>query len=80
MSSRAWTDVATGPEARSVRRWAQRVLPGVVLERLSLLTGMIVAILAFGAIHWTARVLPRDYECFHGCDSLPPKDLLDMIF
>jgi hypothetical protein len=78
MSSRAWDDVPTGAAARSFGRWLRLVAPGVFIERLILLAGMVGVIFAFGAIYWYVQEVPYGNDCFNWCNSLPPR--LDVVF
>jgi len=53
MSSRAWTEVAIGTEARSSRRWMRRVGFAVLVRWAVLLVLVVAAALIFGEV-WHA--------------------------
>jgi hypothetical protein len=77
MSSRAWTEVATGAKARGARRWVGRAGLPIVLRYVMLISLVVVAGLAFG------EVLPRpNADCFDLAGCSPPHgwDLLDLLF
>ena len=61
MSSRAWTEVATGTEARSVRRWVRRaILPRLWIHFVA---GFLIVIAALVYGRWVkedAPLGPRD--------------------
>jgi hypothetical protein len=50
MSSRAWTEVATGAEARSFRRWLRRAVAPILVRYWILFVGVVMALVIFGAI------------------------------
>jgi len=45
-----WTEVATGAEARSVRRWLQRVVPPMLLRYLFVLLLVLVMGVVFSFV------------------------------
>ena len=58
MSSREWTEVATGTEARSLRRWARRaVLPAVIRCVFGFFL-LFVGLAAYMELYWAANPDP----------------------
>jgi hypothetical protein len=77
MSSRAWTEVATGAEAASFRRWQWRVGVGITARNLMLLAGVIFSVLLFAALF--REVVNPQLDCFDQCADDRPDDLIDLI-
>ena len=79
MSSRAWTEAATGAEVRSLRRWVPRVAAPIFARYLMLLVLLVLAGLVYGLLLSPAR----GGHCGIGCEPVPlheDRDLLDLIF
>jgi len=65
MNSRAWTEVVTGFEARSTRRWHVRALLPAIVRSGLLLTGMLVGLAAYSELYWAVEPdPPRVYPGF----------------
>ncbi len=81
MISRAWTEVATGAQARSQRRWLRKSALPIILRYLLLLVLVAAAVLVLFPKLW-----PADNGPCLGCSEAPPhfqnvpRDLLDLIF
>ena len=84
MNSPALTEVATGAEARSTRRWLHKCAAPIALRYLALLV-----LVAFAALLFFHLLAPSPYEewpgpCALGCHQLDSgdrdRDLLDLIF
>ena len=54
------TEIATGPEARSLRRWLRRVVAPAVVRSLVLLLLVVVAVTAYGLV---AELVFTDSVC-----------------
>ena len=81
MNSRAWTEVRTGAEARSVRRWAWRAVAPIYARYLMLLVLLVLAVLAYGLLLSPARIgRPCGLECDQPVPQHEDRDLLDLIF
>ena len=79
MSSRAWTEVATGADARSLRRWARRATLPILVRCLVLLALVIVTVIIFG------EQLPKSFGGSCGFDCIPrdprgDETLLERLF
>ena len=80
-SSRAWTEVATGVQARSRGRWLTRTVAPILRRYAVMLLLVAVAVMVLFPRFWPADNQP----CF-GCHEPPlrlensPRDLLDLIF
>jgi len=57
MSSRVWTEVATGAEARSLRRWARRAVVPAVARCALVFALLLVGLVAYSELIW---VVARD--------------------
>jgi len=64
MSSRAWTEVASGAAARSVRRWGTRRASPILVRYLVLLMLLGVAGLIFGELLYTQSFYSHEPRCF----------------
>jgi hypothetical protein len=86
MSSRAWTEVATGAEARSFRRWVMRA------ALLRIWAYAVLGILLIGTTMIYGRVLLGSGGLWHSCSidncsfeelqksGVPDRDILDILF
>src|SRR5688500_2789926 len=72
MSSRAWTEVATGPSARSVRRWVRRAVLPRLLRAAMVLLLLVVALEAYVNL---SAALREDPVCLGACREQPRHDL-----
>ena len=73
-----WTEHASGAEARSVRRWALRTMPGRAARALLIMLLAFVFILALGRLVGDGE---PPLGCFTECE--PPQrdlDIWDAIF
>ena len=80
MSSRASTEVATGAEARSARRWVRRAALPILRRWFALLILLVLAGLIYGLLLSPAR---GGHCGGFGCEPVPQqkdRDLLDIIF
>jgi len=72
MNSRAWTEPATGAEAKSVRRWARRAVAPLVLRYLILLMLVVVGFHVY--VNLSAALLENPV-CLGLCTERPTQDL-----
>ena len=72
MSSRAWTEVATGAEARSGRRWLLRAVLPRLLRAMVL---VLLLLVAFDAYVNLSAALLEDPVCVGVCTEQPRHDL-----
>ena len=81
MTEPVWV-VATGPEARSVRRWAARILPGRVLRAAIALVGVGLFVVASGRLYLAGYEVDA-ITCLTECvpnEGPHPRDIWDAIF
>jgi len=78
MTPPMWTEVATGPKSRSLRRWAWRILPPKVLRASLALLLASVFILMLGRL---VDEYPPVGSCWSDCEQ-PDRtfDIWDAIF
>lgn len=77
------TEIAIGADARSLRRWARRVMLPIVMAKILLLAAVVALVLASGSL----LLPPTDVACRGGCfiGTEPPEppqhphDLLDLL-
>jgi hypothetical protein len=73
MSSPAWTEVATGAQARSTRRWLRKAAGPILAHYLVLLLLLVAAFDAY--VNLSAAIL-EEPVCVGHCPQ-PPTDDLD---
>ena len=78
MSSRAWTEVATGAEARSIRSWVRRAALPILRGWFVVLILLVLAGLLYGLLLSPPADGPRCFECQPAPQER--RDLLDLIF
>ncbi len=72
-------EIATGEEARSVRRWIRRVVVPILVRSSILLVLVVLAVVGFWLV-WDIA-FSRPYLCPGLCIPQPhPSGLLDLIF
>ena len=69
MSSREWTEVATGAEARGFRRWLRLRATPILVRYAVLLVLLAVAGLIFGELLFTESFYPSEPRCFPTLDG-----------
>jgi hypothetical protein len=67
MSSRAWTEIATGPEARGFWRWGRRKVLPIFARSIALFALAVAGVLAFPEI--VEVVIQPTEECFLPADG-----------
>lgn len=72
MSSRAWTEVATGADARSVRRWVRQAVLPLLVRTMVLFVLLGVAFYAY--VNLSAALL-EDPVCVGLCTEQPSRNL-----
>ena len=71
MSSRAWTEVATGAEARSFRRWMGKAVLPIVARWGILLVGILLVLTAYSELYWAVTPDPlREYPDWYQFENL----------
>jgi len=73
MNSRAWTETATGADAKSVRRWARRAATPILVRYLMLLT--LVVGVGFHLYVILSAALLSDPVCTGLCEEQPSRNL-----
>jgi len=84
-----WTEPATGAEARSVRRWARRILPERLVRAGFAMLLVFVGVVALGRLYYALEPEPSTICVTSDCpppggfpDDPPPSpyDIWDAIF
>ena len=83
-ASPRWTEGATGPEARTLRRWAARVIPRRLLGAVLMLLGVTLLVVAYGRLYWAVNELQLvcipEVDCEAAYRELHHLDIWDAIF
>ena len=76
-------EIATGEEARSVRRWVGRVVVPIFIRSSLLLLLIVLAVVGYELV-WDALIGPETPTCFLECHPTEPpphpSGWLDLIF